>query len=58
MSYIDNKHSLIREIQILELENEMLRNKIKQLQYELLDSTKPNDEQTAIQRAETRKSNN
>lgn len=58
MSYIDNKQSLIREIQILELENEMLRNKIKQLQYELLDCTKPNDEQTAIQRAETRKSNN
>ena len=58
MSYIDNKHGLIREIQILELENEMLRNKIKQLQYELLDRTKPNDEQTAIQRAETRKSNN
>lgn len=58
MSYIDNKHSLIREIQILELENEMLRNKIKQLQYELLDSTKPNHEQTAIQRAETREPNN
>lgn len=58
MSYIDNKQGLIREIQILELENEMLRNKIKQLQYELLDSTKPNDEQTVIQRAETRKSNN
>jgi regulator of replication initiation timing len=58
MSYIDNKYSLIREIQILEIENEHLRNKIKQLQYELLDRTKPNDEQTAIQRAETRKSNN
>jgi len=58
MSYIDNKQSLIREIQILEIENEHLRNKIKQLQYELLDRTKPNDEQTAIQRAETRKSNN
>jgi regulator of replication initiation timing len=58
MSYIDNKHSLIREIQILEIENEHLRNKIKQLQYELLDRTKPNNEQTAIQRAETRKSNN
>jgi len=58
MSYIDNKQGLIREIQILELENEMLRNKIKQLQYELLDRTKPNDEQTAIQRAETRKPNN
>ena len=58
MSYIDNKQGLIREIQILELENEMLRNKIKQLQYELLDRTKSNDEQTVIQRAETRKSNN
>lgn len=58
MSYIDNKSSLIRELQILELENEMLRNKIKQLQYELLDSTKSNNEQTTLQRAETRKSNN
>ena len=58
MSYIDNKQSLIREIQILEIENEHLRNKIKQLQYELLDRTKPKDEQTVIQRAETRKSNN
>jgi regulator of replication initiation timing len=58
MSYIDNKQSLIREIQILEIENEHLRNKIKQLQYELLDRTKPNDEQTALQRAETRKPNN
>jgi regulator of replication initiation timing len=58
MSYIDNKYSLIREIQILEIENEHLRNKIKQLQYELLDRTKSNDEQTVIQRAKTRKSNN
>jgi hypothetical protein len=58
MSYIDNKHGLIREIQILELENEMLRNKIKQLQYELLDRTKSNNEQTVIQRAKTRKPNN
>ena len=58
MSYIDNKQSLIRDIQILELENEMLRNKIKQLQYELLDRTKSNDEQTTLQRAETRKPNN
>lgn len=58
MSYIDNKHSLIREIQILELENEHLRNKIKQLQHELLDRTKSNNEQTVIQRAETRKPNN
>ena len=58
MSYIDNKHNLIREIHILELENELLRTKIKQLQNELLDSTKPNDEQTTLQRAETRKPNN
>ena len=58
MSYIDNKSSLIRELQILELENEMLRNKIKQLQYELLDSTKSNNEQTTLQRSETRKPNN
>lgn len=58
MSYIDNKHALIREIQILEIENEMLRNKIKQLQYELLDRTKQNDEQITLQRAKTRKSNN
>jgi regulator of replication initiation timing len=58
MSYIDNKYSLIREIQILEIENEHLRNKIKQLQYELLDSTKQNNEQTSLQRAKTRKSNN
>lgn len=58
MSYIDNKSLLIRELQILELENEMLRNKIKQLQYELLDSTKSNNEQTTLQRAETRKPNN
>lgn len=58
MSYIDNKYSLIREIQILEIENEHLRNKIKQLQYELLDSTKQNNEQTIIQRAKARKSNN
>ena len=31
MSYIDNKHSLIREIQILELENELLRKQIKKI---------------------------
>lgn len=31
MSYIDNKHGLIREIQILELENELLRTQIKKL---------------------------
>lgn len=58
MSYIDNKHNLIREIHILELENELLRTKIKQLQNELLDRTKSNDEQTTLQRAKTRKPNN
>jgi hypothetical protein len=58
MSYIDNKSSLIRELHILELENELLRTKIKQLQNELLDRTKSNDEQIVIQRAKTRKSNN
>jgi len=58
MSYIDNKSSLIRELHILELENELLRTKIKQLQNELLDRTKSNNEQTVIQRAKTRKSNN
>jgi chromosomal replication initiation ATPase DnaA len=31
MSYIDNKYSLIREIQVLELENELLRKQIKEL---------------------------
>jgi regulator of replication initiation timing len=58
MSYIDNKHSLIREIQILELENELLRNKIKQLQDELLDSTEPKIGQIVIQRPKERKPNN
>jgi regulator of replication initiation timing len=58
MSYIDNKSSLIREIHILELENELLRTKIKQLQNELLDCTKPNNEQTTLQRTEARKPNN
>jgi regulator of replication initiation timing len=58
MSYIDNKHSLIREIQILELENEHLRNKIKQLQNDLLDSTKQKNEQITLQRTKTCKPNN
>lgn len=42
MSYIDNKSSLIRELQILELENELLRKQIKELKTklnELLDTT-------------------
>ena len=58
MSYIDNKSSLIRELHILELENELLRTKIKQLQNELLDRTKSNDEQTTLQRPKTCKSDN
>lgn len=58
MSYIDNKSSLIRELHILQLENELLRTKIKQLQNELLDRTKSNNEQTTLQQTKTRKSNN
>jgi len=58
MSYIDNKHSLIREIQILELENELLRKQIKQLKNELLDSTEPKIGQIVIQRPKTREQNN
>jgi hypothetical protein len=58
MSYIDDKRSLIREIQILELENELLRNKIKQLQNELLDSTEPKIGQITLQRPKERKPNN
>ena len=58
MSYIDNKHSLIREIQILELENELLRKQIKQLQNELLDSTQPKIGQITLQRPKERKPNN
>jgi hypothetical protein len=58
MSYIDNKHSLIREIQILELENELLRKQIKQLQNDLLDRTEPKIGQIPLQRPKTRKQNN
>jgi len=58
MSYIDNKSSLIRELKILELENELLRTQIKKLQNELLDRTKSNNEQTTLQQTKTRKSNN
>jgi hypothetical protein len=58
MSYIDNKHGLIREIQILELENELLRKQIKQLQNELLDSTEPKIGQKPLQRPKTRKQDN
>ena len=58
MSYIDNKYGLIREIQILELENELLRKQIKQLQDDLLDSTEPKIGQKPLQRPKTRKPNN
>ena len=58
MSYIDNKHNLIREIQILELENELLRTQIKKLQNDLLDRTEPQIGQIAIQRPKERKPNN
>jgi len=58
MSYIDDKRSLIREIQILELENEHLRNKLKQLQYELLDRTEQKTRQKSLQRPKTRKQDN
>jgi hypothetical protein len=57
MSYIDNKHGLIREIQILELENELLRKQIKQLKNELLDSTEPKIGQKPLQRPKERKPN-
>jgi len=58
MSYIDNKHNLIREIQILELENELLRTQIKKLQNDLLDRTEPQIGQIVIQRPKERKPNN
>ena len=58
MSYIDNKSSLIRELQILEIENELLKNKVKQLQNELLDSTKQKTRQIPLQRSKTRKQDN
>ena len=58
MSYIDNKYGLIREIQILELENELLRKQIKQLKNELLDSTEQKIGQKPLQRPKTRKQDN
>jgi regulator of replication initiation timing len=58
MSYIDNKYGLITEIQILELENELLRKQIKQLKDELLDSTEPKIGQKPLQRPKTRKQDN
>ncbi|MEK0423634.1 MAG: hypothetical protein RLZ95_1544 [Bacteroidota bacterium] len=49
MSYIDkSKYEYMRLNQILEMENEMLRNQIRKLKIELnelLDTTKPKGEQ-------------
>jgi hypothetical protein len=58
MSYIDNKYGLIRDIQILELENELLRTQIKKLQNDVLDRTKQKDEQYIKKRSKTRSKNN
>jgi regulator of replication initiation timing len=58
MSYIDNKSSLIRELHILELENELLRTQIKKLQNELLDRTQQKIRQKPLQRPKTRKQDN
>jgi cell shape-determining protein MreC len=58
MSYIDGKFGLIKEIQILELENELLRKQIKQLKNDLLDRTEPKIGQILVKRPKTRKSNN
>jgi hypothetical protein len=58
MSYIDNKYGLIRDIQILELENELLRTQIKKLQNDVLDRTKQKDEQDIKKRPKTRSTNN
>lgn len=46
MTYIDNsKRELYQKIYILELENELLRAKLKALQNDkLLDNTEPKDE--------------
>ena len=43
-----DRYSLLREKQVLEMENEMLRNQIRKLKIELnelLDTTKPKSEQ-------------
>jgi regulator of replication initiation timing len=58
MSYIDNKSSLIRELHILELENELLRTQIKKLQNELLDRTQQKIRQEPLQRSKTREQDN
>ena len=54
MSYIDNgKSNMMREIYILEVENEMLRNQIIKLKIELnelLRNNKPEDAETEPKR--------
>ena len=63
MSYVDNtKSNMMREIYILELENEMLRKQITKLKIELnelLDNAKSKGQFENNQRdAETRRNNN
>ncbi|MGI9138562.1 MAG: hypothetical protein ACR2IM_05935 [Sediminibacterium sp.] len=63
MSYIDNsKNNMMREIYILEQENEMLRNQIRKLKIELnelLDNAKPKGEYADYKRnVEIRRDNN
>jgi len=63
MSYIDNtKGNMMKEIYILELENEMLRKQITKLKIELnelLDNAKSKGQCENNQRdAETRRNNN
>ena len=63
MSYIDNtKGNMMKEIYILELENEMLRKQITKLKIELnelLDNAKSKKQCENNQRdAETRRNNN
>ena len=63
MSYVDNtKSNMMREIYILELENEMLRKQITKLKIELnelLDNAKSKKQCENNQRdAETRRNNN
>lgn len=40
-----DKFSLMREVQVLEIENEMLRDKVKKLQYEIKLLGNPNNPQ-------------
>jgi hypothetical protein len=55
MTYIDSsKRELYQNIYILEVENELLRAKIKKLQNELLDSAKQRIGEDEIQQDEPR----